>query len=59
MEALKMDDNEELKQSGSDSGKEVDGKSESAQKTTQNSGSKLFPVYVKPCNAGINQFRRS
>jgi hypothetical protein len=32
MEALKMDDNEELKQSGSDSGKEVDGKSESAQK---------------------------
>ena len=27
-----MDDNENLKQSGSDSGKEVDGKSESAQK---------------------------
>jgi hypothetical protein len=32
MEALEMDDNEKLKQSGSDSGKEVDGKSESTQK---------------------------
>ena len=32
MEALEMDDNKELKQSGSDSGKEVDGKSESARK---------------------------
>jgi len=32
MEALKMDDNEKLKQSGSDSEKEVDGRSESAQK---------------------------
>ena len=32
MEALEMADNKELKQSGSDSGKEVDGKRESAQK---------------------------
>jgi hypothetical protein len=32
MEALKMDDNEELKQSGSDSEKEVDGKSKSTKK---------------------------
>ena len=32
MEALKMDNNEKLKQSGSDSGKEVDEKSKSAQK---------------------------
>ncbi len=32
MEAFEMDDNEKLKQSGSDSGKEVDGKSDSEQK---------------------------